>query len=137
MSRHFIYHDIFFTNVLRVLDERKISQRELAERAGISTAFISDVAKGRSNPSLRTMEAISVALDTPLPILLESTDLDRKTLDELAGGKAPQSLPPGYQRICAVMTDYQAFLALQWDEANRQKIKGLKAHKKRNKPNSL
>ena len=114
MSRHFIYHDIFFTNVLRVLDERKISQRELAERAGIS-----------------------VALDTPLPTLLESTDLDRKTLDELAGGKAPQSLPPGYQRICAVMTDYQAFLAMQWDEANRQKIKGSKAPKKRNKPNSL
>ncbi|SFU67878.1 transcriptional regulator [Nitrosospira multiformis] len=137
MTRHFIYHDIFFTNVLRVLDERKISQRELADRAGISTAFISDVTQGRSNPSLRTMEAISMALDIPLPTLLESTDLDRKTLDELAGGKAPQSLPVGYQRVCAVMTDYQAFLAMQWDEANRRKIKGHKAHKKRNKPNSL
>ena len=137
MTRHFIYHDIFFTNVLRILDERKISQRELADRAGISTAFISEVAQGRSNPSLRTMEAISVALDIPLPTLLESTDLDRKTLDELAGGKAPQSLPAGYQRVCAVMTDYQAFLAMQWDEANRRKIKGPKVYKKRNKPNPL
>lgn len=135
MSRYFIYHDIFFTNVLRVLDERKVSQRELAERAGISTAFMSDVAKGKSNPSLRTMEAISVALDIPLPALLEITDLDSKTLDELAGGRAPQSLPVGYQRICAVMTDYQAFLAMQWDEANRKKIKGPKVRKKCNKSN--
>jgi transcriptional regulator with XRE-family HTH domain len=137
MARHFIYHDIFFTNVLRVLDERKMSQKELADRAGISSAFISDVAKGRGNPSLRTMEAISIALDIPLPNLLEATDLDRKTLDELAGGKAPQSLPPGYQRVCVVMTDYQAFLASQWDEANRAKIKGPKAPKKRSKTNTL
>ena len=93
MSRNFIYSDIFFTNVLRILDERKMSQKELAERAGISTAFISDVAKGRGNPSIRTMEAISIALDIPLPNLLDTTDLDPKTLNELAGGRAPQSLP--------------------------------------------
>jgi len=133
MSRHFIYSDIFFTNVLRILDERKMSQKELAERAGISTAFISDVAKGRGNPSIRTMEAISIALDIPLPNLLDTTDLDPKTLNELAGGRAPQSLPPGYQRFCAVMTDYQAYLASLWDEANRKKIRGPSAPKKSTK----
>lgn len=137
MSRNFIYHDIFFTNVLRVLDERKMSRKELADRAGISSAFISDVAKGRGNPSLRTMEAISIALDIPLPILLDTTDLDREALNELAGGKAPRSLPSGYQRVCAVMTDYQAFLALQWDQANRKKIKGPKVPKKRSKTDFL
>ena len=133
MSRHFIYSDIFFTNVLRILDERKMSQKELAERAGISTAFISDVAKGRGNPSIRTMEAISIALDIPLPNLLDTTDLDPKTLNELAGGRAPQSLPAGYQRFCAVMTDYQAYLASLWDEANRKKIRGPIAPKKSTK----
>ena len=133
MPRNFIYNDIFFTNVLRVLEERKISQKELAERAGISTAFISDVAKGRGNPSIRTMEAISIALDIPLPNLLDTTDLDRKALNELAGGQAPQSLPAGYQRVCAVMTDYQAHLASLWDEANRKKLRGPIAPKKRTK----
>jgi hypothetical protein len=70
------------------------------------------------------MEAISIALDIPLPVLLEATDLDRQALNELAGGKAPQSLPPGYQRVSAVLTDFQAYMAGQWDEANRKRLRG-------------
>jgi hypothetical protein len=37
----------------------------------------------------RTMEAISIALDIPLPNLLDTTDLDPKTLNEL--GRRPGS----------------------------------------------
>ena len=124
MSRNFFYNEIFFTNVLRILDERHMTQKELAERAGLSGAFVSDVAKGQGNPSLRTMEAISIALDIPLPVLLEATDLDRQALNELAGGKAPQSLPPGYQRVSAVLTDFQAYMAAQGDGASRKKLGG-------------
>ncbi len=125
------YHQIFFTNILRVLDERRMTQEELAERSGVSTSFISDLANGRANPSLRTMEAIAVALETPLPTLLESTDLDREALDELAGGKAIQSLPQGYQRISAILTDYQAFLVEEWDEVNRKKLREQASPKKK------
>ncbi|MDE2365782.1 MAG: transcriptional regulator [Betaproteobacteria bacterium] len=128
-----MYNDIFFTNVLRILDERKMTQKELAERAGISTAFISDIAKGQGNPSILTMEAISIALDVSLPVLLDTTDLDPKTLNDLAGGKAPQSLPPGYKRVSAVLTDYQAYLATEWDAANRKKLRGPFAPRKRKK----
>lgn len=133
MSRNFIYNDIFFTNVLRILDERKMTQRELAERAGISTAFISDIAKGQGNPSIQTMEAISIALDVPLPLLLDTTDLDARSLNELAGGKAPQSLPPGYKRVSAVLTEYQAYVTAEWDESNRKKLRGPLAPRKRKK----
>jgi transcriptional regulator with XRE-family HTH domain len=125
------YHQIFFTNILRVLDERHMTQEELAERSGVSTSFISDLANGRANPSLRTMEAIAVALETPLPTLLESTDLDREALDELAGGKATQSLPQGYQRTSAILTDYQAFLVEEWDEVNRKKLREQASPKKK------
>jgi len=125
------YHQIFFTNILRVLDERRMTQEELAERSGVSTSFISDLANGRANPSLRTMEAIAVALETPLPTLLESTDLDREALDELAGGKAIQSLPQGYQRISAILTDYQAFLVEEWDEVNRKRLREQASPKKK------
>jgi hypothetical protein len=48
------------------------------------------------------------------------TDLDRETLDALAGGKATSSLPPGLVRVAAVLTEYQAFTVRQWDEANRK-----------------
>ena len=133
MARNFFYNEIFFSNVLRILDERKMTQKELAERAGISTAFISDVAKGRGNPSIRTMEAISIALDIPLPVLLEVTDLNRQSLNELAGDKVPQSLPPGYHRVSVVLTDYQSYMATLWDEANTKKIRGSYAPKKLSK----
>ena len=130
MSRSFFYHEIFFTNILRILDERGMTNDELSERSGISASFISDLARGKANPSLRTMEAIAAALDTALPALLESTDLDREALDELAGGKARNSLPKGYERVTVVLTSFEAFVAKGQDEANRKKLLEMKSAKK-------
>jgi len=81
-----VYKYIFFTNVLRILDERGMTKNELSERSGVSISFLSDLTTGKANPSLKVMEAIASALETPLPLLLESTDLDKNTLDALAGG---------------------------------------------------
>lgn len=131
MPPTFFYKQIFFTNILRILDERGMSQDELAERSGVSVSFISDLARGRANPSLKTMEAIAAALNTALPILLEFTDLDRADLDELAGGKAIKSLPKGYERVSAILTRYQAFIVKEWDETNRKKLREAIEAKKR------
>ena len=121
-----MYNQIFFTNVLRVLDELGISKNELADRAGMSVSFLSDLTNGKANPSLKIMESIAKALDVALPALLEITDLDQESLDMLAGGKAPNSLPAGYVRVAAVLTEYQAFQVRQWNEANRKQIAGGK-----------
>jgi len=121
-----MYNQIFFTNVLRVLDELGISKNELSDRAGMSVSFLSDLTNGKANPSLKIMESIAKALDVALPALLEITDLDQESLDMLAGGKAPNSLPPGYVRVAAVLTEYQAFQVRQWNEANRKQITGGK-----------
>ena len=121
-----MYNQIFFTNVLRVLDELGISKNELSDRAGMSVSFLSDLTNGKANPSLKIMESIAKALDVALPALLEITDLDQESLDLLAGGKAPNSLPPGYVRVAAVLTEYQAFQVRQWNEANRKQITGGK-----------
>lgn len=122
-----MYNQIFFTNVLRVLDELGLSKNELSDRAGMSVSFLSDLTNGKANPSLKIMESIARALDVALPALLEITDLDQESLDMLAGGKAPSSLPPGYVRVAAVLTEYQAFQVRQWNEANRKQIAGGKA----------
>jgi transcriptional regulator with XRE-family HTH domain len=90
-----VYSQIFFTNILRLLEERGMTKHELADKAHISISFLSDLTNGKANPSLKIMEAIADALDTPLPTLLEWTDLDRDSLDALAGGHAPRSLPEG------------------------------------------
>lgn len=118
-----VYNQIFFTNVLRILDERGMAKNELHERAGVSISFLSDLTNGKANPSLKVMEKIAEALETPLPLLLESTDLDRDTLDALAGGKAPQSLPKGLVRISAVVPEVHAFQIRKWDEAARKRFR--------------
>lgn len=114
-----MYSEILYTNILRLLDEMGLTKNDLAARAGISVSFLSDLTNGKGNPSLRIMEAIAEALETPLPTLLEITDLDPASLDELAGGRAKQSVPQGFVRVGAVLTEYQAFQVKQWDRHNR------------------
>ena len=102
-----------------------MTKNELSERSGVSISFLSDLTTGKANPSLKVMEAIAKALETPLPLLLESTDLDQAALDALAGGKAVSSVPAGYQRVSAILPDYHAFIVKQWAEEARKKLQGL------------
>ncbi|WP_338423310.1 helix-turn-helix domain-containing protein, partial [Xylella fastidiosa] len=41
-----MYNIIFFTNILRLLDERGMTKYELSEKAGISISFLSDLTNG-------------------------------------------------------------------------------------------
>jgi len=57
----------------RIQERRKqmgLSLRELATRAGVSASFLSQVERGRSNPSLKTLQAIAKTLDVPIFYLL-------------------------------------------------------------------
>lgn len=117
-----VYIYIFFTNVLRILDERGMTKNELSERSGVSISYLSDLTTGKANPSLHVMETIATALDTPLPLLLESTDLDQNSLDILAGTRMPSSLPPGYERVSVVLPEHRAFLVKRWGEETRKRL---------------
>ncbi|WP_373991724.1 transcriptional regulator [Duganella sp. BuS-21] len=117
-----MYSLIFFTNVLRLLDERGITKYDLADQAGISISFLSDLTNGKANPSLKIMEAIALALNEPLPALLETTDLDPQSIATLVERPAMNTLPAGYLRVYALLTEYQAFTVQQWDQANRKSI---------------
>jgi len=124
-----VYNQILFTNVLRLIEEFGITKLELAQKSGISVSFLSDLTNGKANPSLKIMQSIADALDTPLPTLLELTDLDKATLDELAGGHAKSSLPDGLLRVSAILTEFQAFKVRQWDQENRKQLHGKKPDK--------
>ena len=124
-----MYNQILFTNILRLLEELGMTKNDLAQRAGISISFLSDLTNGKANPSLKIMEAIADALETPLPTLLELTDLDRATLDALAGGHAPRSLPEGFVRVAAILTEFQAFNVKQWDQENQKHLQDKRAEK--------
>lgn len=117
-----MYNQILFTNILRLLEELGMTKNDLAHKAGISVSFLSDLTNGKANPSLKIMDAIAEALETPLPTLLELTDLDRATLDMLAGGYARRSLPEGFLRVTAILTEFQAYNVRQWDQENRKHL---------------
>lgn len=106
-----------------------MTKNELAQKSGISVSFLSDLTNGKANPSLKVMGAIADALDTPLPTLLELTDLDRATLDALAGGHAPRSLPEGFLRVSAILTEFQAYTVRQWDQENRKHLQDKRLNK--------
>lgn len=117
-----MYNIIFFTNILRILDEKGMTKSELAAKADMSVSFLSDLTTGKANPSLKIMESIGTALETPLTMLLESSDLDREALDAIAGGKMPQSLPKGFVRICAVLPEAKAYVVRKWEEEAKKKM---------------
>jgi len=119
-----VYNIIFFTNILRLLDERGMTKHDLSEKSGISMSFLSDLTNGKANPSLKIMEAIAEALAVPLPLLVESTDLDRHSLKAVAGGSASQGLPPGYERVFAVLPENKAYIVKKWSEATQKKLRG-------------
>lgn len=122
-SQSHFYNQVFFTNILRLLDERKMTKQELSEKACVSISFLSDLTNGKANPSLKIMEAIADALETSLPVLLELTDLDPETIAVLNGGKPYHGLPKGYQRVSAILPAHQAFIVMKWDALARKKIR--------------
>lgn len=52
-------------------EERKITQKELAEKAGISNTYLSDIERMRTNPSIKVLKQIADALDEEIRNLLE------------------------------------------------------------------
>jgi len=99
-----------------------MSKLELAEKSGVSISFLSGLTLDKANPSLRIMEAIANALQTPLPILLEQTSLSEEEMGELMKDAPKSMLPKGLVHTCAVLTDFQAYQVSLWNEENKKKI---------------
>lgn len=47
-------------------NKRGINQRQLADRAGISNSYLSDIEVGRTNPSLKTLLKLAKVLDADI-----------------------------------------------------------------------
>ena len=109
-----------------------MTKNDLADKSGVSPSYLSDLTSGgtEANPSLKVMEQIADALDTPLPFLLESTDWSWEALQAISGGKTTSSLPPGYERVSVVLPEHRAFQVKKWGEETRQKLRELNSPSK-------
>ena len=58
--------------------ELGITQEKLAERAGISTVYLSKIENGRVYPTLETLSILCTELDTELAAILSNTEVARK-----------------------------------------------------------
>lgn len=127
-----MYNLILITNILRIIDEKGITKTELATKAGVSIAFFTDLTNDKANPSLRIIEAIAEALETPLPMLLDSSDMDLADLEALAKRK-PGRLPKGFIWKGGVLSEYEAYQVDQWDKKNRELLSKNARKNKNNK----
>jgi transcriptional regulator with XRE-family HTH domain len=62
--------DRFATNVRRYRAKRKLSQKALADRIGISVSYVSMLERGQRSPPLETIEKLAKALGVPPGSLL-------------------------------------------------------------------
>jgi transcriptional regulator with XRE-family HTH domain len=58
--------DKFSNNVRKFRTEQKLSQKELAEEAGLHRTYIGSVERGERNITIDVMEKISTALKKPI-----------------------------------------------------------------------
>ena len=62
--------------------QRDLSQKELARRAQLSTAYVSHLERNERDPSMSTVKSLAKALDLPLSILVFlAADEEIQTLD--------------------------------------------------------
>ncbi len=66
----------------RVRELRKsnnLTLKNLSERTGLSVSYLSDIERGKTDPSLNTIEALSHALDISIQFLLSGVELIEET----------------------------------------------------------
>jgi transcriptional regulator with XRE-family HTH domain len=57
-------------NVRRIRKAQKLSQEELAHRAGVDRTYISQIERAVKNPTVQSLDRIAVALGVPLAELV-------------------------------------------------------------------
>ncbi|MCX5732381.1 MAG: helix-turn-helix transcriptional regulator [Deltaproteobacteria bacterium] len=60
----------FATNIRRLREKKKLSQKALADKVGISVSYVSMLERGQRSPPLETIEKMAKALGVPAASLL-------------------------------------------------------------------
>ena len=123
-----MYDKIFFTNVIRLLDERDMNVNELHQLSGVSNSFLGDLTKGQGNPSIKTMQSIAEAFQVPLPMMIEN--VESQVWTQYYQGKIEQTipeLPKGYEYVGAILPEEKAYRVKLWDKEARKQVKKLRS----------
>ncbi len=101
----------FGTTLRQIRKSKNLNQDAVAERAGLSTSYISDVERGLANPKLDTIEALAKGVDVSAKELFNFpartvTPQDiRKRIIESLDGYSDESIEELYHKILNVVSN--------------------------------
>jgi len=99
-----------------------LTLKALAERTGLSVSYLSDIERGRTTPSLSTLEALATSL--------EMTVIDFLTGVDFAGETTSASLPPGLAELLED-EEYRSEITPEWvDMLSKIQLRGKRPHTK-------
>jgi transcriptional regulator with XRE-family HTH domain len=100
-----------------------LTLKDLADRTGLSVSYLSDIERGRTNPSLGTLEALAMALDMSV--------IDLLTGVEFAGERTEASLPLGLSELLED-EEYGGEITPEWiDMLSKIQLRGQRPQSKR------
>lgn len=71
--------------------QQSLTLKDLSGKTGLSVSYLSDIERGRTTPSLNTLEALAGAFGISVTDLLSGVDF--------AGQRTPAALPAGLQEL--------------------------------------
>lgn len=86
---------------------KNLTLKGVAERSDLSVSYLSDIERGRTTPTLNTLQTIADALEISLIDLLTGVDF--------AGERTEASLPPGLSELLQD-TEYGHEITSEWVE---------------------
>jgi transcriptional regulator with XRE-family HTH domain len=100
-----------------------LTLKGLAERTGLSVSYLSDIERGRTTPSLGTLETLATALGMTVIDLLTGVDF--------AGAQTTASLPAGLVEL-REDTEYGDEITPEWlDLLSKIQLQGSRPQSKR------
>jgi len=88
----------FTIDLLRLMEEKKVSRAELARRIGSSRAYITKLLGGNANFTLMTMVKLAMALDGAIHIHIADRQADVRWHDEMPGKPVASEEPSPEKR---------------------------------------
>lgn len=100
-----------------------LTLKAVAERSGLSVSYLSDIERGRTTPTLNTLEVIANALDVSVIDFLTGVDF--------AGELTAASLPPGLDDLVKD-DEYSHEITSEWIETlSKIQMRGKRPQTKR------
>ena len=101
---------------------RDISRRDLAERAGLSYSYLSEIENGTKQPSSKALSAIAEALDLPSYELMAAAETWR---DGFTPTELDDSITPRMTRRRLMPPDEEPRYVEPWPSRPRRLLRGL------------